>query len=178
MFAETSRLILRKFEEGDFTDFCAFAMDDEMCRMMGRAPMPDEAAARVNFDWLKNHEPRGYAIVLKESGHVIGNLTVAKLPDHLQRLDVLKGKRGCTLSFSLSRHYQRRGLMMEAVQGAIDQLFAVEDFDFINCGYFDFNRASEGLQKKLGFEHLLTEAVDFGAETIVCVDNILWNKRV
>lgn len=173
MFLETERLILRKFEEGDFDDFCAFAMDDEMCRMMGRAPMPDRAAARVNFGWLKNHEPRGYAIVLKDAGRVIGNLSVTKLPDHLQKVDKVRGKRGCALSFSISRHYQRRGLMLEAVGAVIERLFD-EGMDFINCGHFDFNRASEGLQKKLGFERLLTERVNFGSEEIVCVENILW----
>lgn len=35
MFTETERLVLRKFHEGDFNDFCGYAMDDEMCRMMG-----------------------------------------------------------------------------------------------------------------------------------------------
>jgi len=36
VFLETERLILRKFEEADFDDFCEYAMDDEMSRMMGR----------------------------------------------------------------------------------------------------------------------------------------------
>lgn len=177
MFLETERLLLRKFREEDFDDFCGFAMDDEMCRMMGRAPMPDRAAARVNFDWLKNHEPRGYAIVLKESHSVIGNLTVSKVADYVARLDALAGKRGCALSFSIGKAHQRKGLMLEAVRAVIDHLFCIENVDYINCGYFDFNRASEGLQRKLGFEHLLTESVDFGSEIIVCVDNVLWNKR-
>lgn len=177
MFLETDRLILRRFEQEDFADFCAFAMDDEMCRMMGRAPMPDEAAARVTFDWLKNHEPRGYAVVLKETGRVVGNLTVAELPKHLMKMKELDGKKGCALSFSIGRLQQRKGLMSEAVRAVVHRLFEEEGLDFVNCGYFHFNRASEGLQRKLGFEHLLTEKVDFGGETIVCVDNILWNKN-
>lgn len=177
MFLETERLVLRKFGEADFADFCAFAMDDEMCHMMGRAPMPDEAAARVTFNWLKNHEERGYAIVLKESGRVVGNLTVARLPEHLAKLDALKGKRGCSLSFSVGRDYRRRGLVSEAVRAVIDRLFEAEGMDFVNCGHFDFNTASRELQRKLGFEHLLTEEVNFGGETIVGVDNVLWNKK-
>ena len=39
MFLETERLALRKFQEDDFDDFCEYAMDDEMCRMMGRELM-------------------------------------------------------------------------------------------------------------------------------------------
>lgn len=65
MFLETDRLVLRKFREADFGDFCEFAMDEDMCRMMGRDPMPDTSAARLNFDWLKDQEERGYALVLK-----------------------------------------------------------------------------------------------------------------
>lgn len=177
MFLETQRLILRKFEESDFDDFCAFAMDDEMCRMMGRALMPNRAAARVNFGWLMNHEPRGYVLELKESGRVIGNLTVARLPEHIGRLEALRGKRGCALSFSIGRDHQRKGLMLEAVRAVIDRLFE-EGMEFINCGHFDFNIASRALQEKLGFEHLLTETVRFGEEEIVCVDNILWNTQL
>ena len=47
MFVETGRLILRKFREEDFADFCAYAMDEEMCRMMGNDLMDTEEAARV-----------------------------------------------------------------------------------------------------------------------------------
>lgn len=46
MFVETDRLILRKFREEDFADFCAYAMDEEMCRMMGNDLMDTEEAAR------------------------------------------------------------------------------------------------------------------------------------
>lgn len=176
MFLETERLIVRKLEEGDFDDFCAFAMDDEMCRMMGRAPMPDRAAARITFNWLKNHEPRGYALVLKENGCVAGNLTVARLADQLGRLDELQGRRGCALSFSIGREHRRKGLMLEAVRAVIDRLFD-EGMDFINCGHFDFNTASQALQRKLGFEPLLTERICFDEEERTCVENILWNRR-
>ena len=44
MFVETDRLILRKFREEDFADFCAYAMDEEMCRMIGNlniTPLPE-----------------------------------------------------------------------------------------------------------------------------------------
>lgn len=33
MFLETERLILRRFKEKDFPDFCEYAIDDEMSRM-------------------------------------------------------------------------------------------------------------------------------------------------
>ena len=36
-FVETSRLLLRRLEEADFPAYAAYAVDDEMSRMMGRA---------------------------------------------------------------------------------------------------------------------------------------------
>ena len=50
MFLETERLILRKFRAEDFYDFCEYAIDPEMCRMMGRADIHDAASARPTFD--------------------------------------------------------------------------------------------------------------------------------
>ena len=58
MFIETERLILRKFQEDDFNDFCKYVMDDEMCRMMGRMLMYSREDAHWNFDWLKDKEEK------------------------------------------------------------------------------------------------------------------------
>ena len=80
MLLETERLILRRFRDSDFDDFCEFAIDKEMCRMMGREDIHDPESARFTFDWLKNHEQRGYAIVCKENDKVIGNLTITLPP--------------------------------------------------------------------------------------------------
>lgn len=173
-FLETERLIIRKLREEDFADFCAFAMDEEMCRMMGRAPMPDEAAARRNFNWLKDMEKRGYALVLKETGHVIGNLTVSE--PKLDGVEAVRGKRGVSLSFSLSRRCQRRGLMLEALRAALDELFGVEGMDYVNSGYFTFNIPSRELHKKLGFCPLRTDCFEVDGEQFEVEDRILWRE--
>ena len=178
IFLETDRLLLRKFQDTDFEDFCAFAIDPEMCRMMGRDNITDPDSARFTFHWLKDKEPRGYALVLKETNRVIGNLTVANVSSDLAKEPVLSGKKGCSLSFSLSRHYQRRGLMEEAVRAVIDKLFREEHMDYINYGHFDFNIPSANLQKKLGFEHLRTDIIDIDGIETVCVENILWNSPI
>ncbi|MGN0977009.1 MAG: GNAT family N-acetyltransferase [Faecousia sp.] len=177
MFLETERLLLRKFREEDFEDFCEYAMDEDMCRMMGRDPMPDTDAARLNFNWLKDKEERGYVLVLKKTGRVIGNLTVGTVPAELSGLPELAGKNGRSLSFSISRHYQRKGLMQEAVTAVIDELFREEGMDYIQCGHFDFNLPSRQLQKKLGFALLHAERIDFKGEEILCVENVLWKAN-
>ncbi len=102
MFLETERLILRKFNEDDFDDFCDYAMDDEMSKMMGRRLLENKEDARWNFDWLKDKEERCYGLVLKETGKLIGNFTICDVPRELLELEKIKERVGKTLSFS---HY-------------------------------------------------------------------------
>lgn len=176
IFLETERLVLRKLREEDFADFCAYAMDREMCRMMGQAQMDTVDAARATFDWLKDKEERGYGLVLKETGHVIGNLTVTAVQEDLKKLEALAGKEGRSMSFSISRRYQRRGLMSEALRAAITRLFEDEGLDYVQCGFFDFNIASRALQEKLGFTHLTTSEFDYEEEHFVAMEQVLWKS--
>lgn len=173
-FLETERLRLRRLCAADFADFCGYAMDAEMSRMMGREDLTDPAAARRNFDWLLEREPRAYGIVCKEDGKLIGNLNVTALPPPLAALPELKGKAGCSLSFCLSRQYRRRGLMKEAVQAVIDRLFWAEGLDYIHCGSFSFNTPSRCLQEKLGFSYLTASTFCQDGEEITAIDRILW----
>ena len=172
MFLETRRLILRRFREDDFEDFCGFAMDAELSRMMGRETLHTREEAWAAFRRIRERQMRGYALVLKETGRVIGELTVTQAP----RLDggrILAGKQGRALTFSLSRHHRRQGLMEEAVRGVLRALYA-EGMDFVLCGSFDFNAPSIALQKKLGFEYLTTERMDLDGEPRTAIWRIAW----
>lgn len=171
MFLETKRLILRKFREEDFPAFWDYANDPEMSRMMGRNDMSDEVQARATFDWLKDKEPRGYALVLRETGKVIGNLTVGKAAQSVAEHERLTGKHGCSLSFSISKAYQRQGLMFEAVSAVLNRLLWEEKQDYVNCGYLSFNEASRCLQEKLGFSYLLSESFEVDGEELTAIEN-------
>ena len=173
MFLETERLILRKFREEDFDDFCDYAMDDEMSRMMGRDRISTRADARLAFMWLKNRAERGYALELKSTGRVIGSLRVCQVPRFDEVVRRLEGREGRSLSFAISRHFRRQGLMEEAVRATIATLFD-EGMDYIQCGCFDFNTASRALQEKLGFQYLTTERIDLGGKRCTAIQRILW----
>ena len=173
MFLETERLVLRRFREEDFDDFCDFAIDDDMSRMMGRDLLHTRADARLIFTRLKNREKRGYALELKSTGRVIGSLTVTQVPRFDETVRRLEGSEGRTLSFAISRHYRRQGLMEEAVRAVIAALFA-EGMDYIQCGCFDFNTPSKALQEKLGFEYLTTEKIDLAGKRHTAIQRILW----
>ena len=177
MLIQTERLILRKLREEDFEDFCEYAMDDEMSIMMGRKILATKEDARWNFEWLKDKEDRCYGLVYKENNKVIGNITLTNPPKDILKLEEVKGKVGRSMSFSISKDYQRRGLMFEALEGLIDYLFSVEGLDYIQCGYFPFNLASQKLQEKLGFSYLTTIKYDDGKARLSSIENILWNNR-
>ena len=152
-------------------------MDDEMSRMMGRRLLRNREEARWNFDWLKDKEERCYGLVYKETGKIIGNITVGGVLTKLAEIEKLKGKVGKSLSFSISKKYQRKGLMLEAINAVINHLFDVEDIDYIQCGHFSVNTASEMLQKKLGFEYLTTRHFEDEGTVILSIENILWKDR-
>ena len=177
IFLKTDRLILRKLREEDFGDFCEYAMDHDMSRMMGRDQMETIEDARRCFDWLLFKEERGYALVLRETGKVIGNLTVYNSTAFMEECPELKGRPGRSLSFSLSKRYQRKGLMFEAIRAVIDHLFQFERIDFIQCGHFSFNIASAALQKKLGFVPLASEQIILNDEEIEVIENVLWRDE-
>ena len=175
MFLDPDRFVLRKFRAEDFADFGAYAIDEEMCRMMGNDIMDTEETARITFDWLKDKEERGYVLILKETGRAIGNLSVTAVPEELKSLEALAGKQGRSMSFCISRQYRRRGLASEAVRAVIAHLFDEEGMDYVLCGHFDFNTVSAMVPEKLGFVHLTTMELDFKGERLVGVESVLWN---
>ena len=178
MFLETERLILRKFQEPDFADYCTLVMDAERNRMMANDEINDRDKARVWFEWIMHREERAYAIVLKEAGRVVGNLTINEPSDEIKALPELTGKTGRSLSFSVARPYRRQGLAFEAVRAVIGHLFYAEGVDYIHSGYLDFNLPSQSLHKKLGFTYLTTQRFrrEEGGEELIGIENVLWKE--
>ena len=177
IFVETPRLLLRTVQPEDYSYFRSHLMDKEMDRMMCRYPTDTEEDARLGFDWFLYKEERAYVILLKETGTVIGNLVVYNLvPQLVADHPAVAGKTGRSLSFALSRPWQRKGLMTEAVRAVMDRLFRVEGIDYINCGYLTHNLPSKVFQESLGFAYLTEESFTMEEQTLTSVENILWRK--
>ena len=174
-FVETPRLLLRKVSEEDFSYFRADLADKEMDRMMLRWPCETEEEIRLGFEWFLYKEERAYAIVHKETGETIGNLTVYNhVPECVANHEAVQGKNGKSLSFAVLPAFRRKGFMYEAVSSVIDHLFREENADYISCGYLSYNAPSKALQEKLGFTYLLTERFQFDGQEMESVENILW----
>ena len=176
-FVETPRLLLRKVTEDDFPYFRADLADKEMDRMMLRWPCETEEDIRLGFEWFLYKEERAYAIVHKETGETIGNLTVYNhVPECVTNHEAVQGKNGKSLSFALLPAFRRKGFMYEAVSSVIEHLFREEKADYISCGYLSYNAPSKALQEKLGFTYLLTERFQFDGQEMESIENILWSK--
>ena len=175
MLIETKRLLLRPCEPGDWEDYLAYFNDPEMWRMLGYRPFTREEDFRGDFQWrLEN--PGVTALVLKESGRLIGHICVAALYPPLLEREELKGKQGVSLSFSLDRGWRRQGLMREALEALLDELFRSDGIDFVNSGYFSFNEASAALHRSLGFRTLFSHVIERNGETIEVVETVRFRQ--
>lgn len=147
---ETERLILRPFIQSDLGDFYEYASVEGVGEMAGwRHHESVEVSQGILDDFI--NEDKTFAIVYKENNKVVGSLGVEKygLEEKLTEFD---GYLGREIGYVLSREYWGKGLMPEAVGAVIDYLFNALDFDFLICGYYEFNKQSKRVQDKCGFK--------------------------
>lgn len=146
---ETERLILRAFEQTDLKDFYEYASVEGVGEMAGwkHHESIDESQEIMN-SFIDNDKV--FAIFLKENNKVIGTVGIEKygLEDALTEF---KDHCGRELGYVLSKDYWGKGLMPEAIKAVIDYLFNELDYDFLLCGYYNFNERSKRVQAKCGF---------------------------
>lgn len=177
MYLETQRLTLRRMEDRDFEDWCAFAMDPDRCLMMGTEALTTREKARETFDWLMVHEKRFYAVALTDEGRCVGYIIVKNFPP-VGDLPELHGKTGRSLTFCVSREYRRRGIALEALEATVRYLFEVRGVDYVNSGYFTFNEPSRRLHEKLGFQPMTESAVELpDGRTTTAIETVLFNPN-
>lgn len=147
---ETPRLILRAFEQADLDDFYEYASVEGVGEMAGWEHHVDkEITQNILNGFIK--DDKTFALVDKENGKVIGSLGVEFYGSE-NALTEFAHYYGREIGYVLSKEYWGRGLMPEAVSSAIDYLFNALNYDFLLCGYFNFNRQSKRVQEKCGFK--------------------------
>lgn len=147
---DTERLILRAFEPSDLCDFYNYASVEGVGEMAGWRHHESIEESKGILDMFIG-EDKTFAIVLKENNKVIGSIGVEKygMEEALTEFDGYKGRE---IGYVLSKDFWDRGIMTEAVQAVINYLFGELDFDFLTCGYYDFNSQSKRVQEKCGFK--------------------------
>ncbi len=147
---ETDRLILRPFKQSDLQDFFNYASVEGVGEMAGWKHHESIAKTQQILD-LFIREDKVFAVCLKDSNRVIGSLGVEKygMEDKLTEFD---GYYGREIGYVLSKDYWGKGLMPEAVRAVTDYLFRQLNYDFLICGYYNFNSQSKRAQEKCGFK--------------------------
>ncbi len=155
------RINLRRLMSCDFDAFAKGIEDQELRRLYGLPNVMDEERKKKIFDQFV-HLDKAFAIMVSDRS--VGFLLCAK-PELPQELASMAKGTGNTLAFATYPTDQRKGYMEEALRMCIRELFETGQADYIHCGYFDFNQASEKLLRKLGFERIGTH--QFKGSTIV-----------
>lgn len=148
---ETARLILRPWEEGDLEDFYAYARTDGVGEMAG---WPHHQSIEDSRQILRlfMEGRHTFAIVLKETGKVIGSLGLD--PSSTADEADFCSLSSCEIGYVLSRDFWGRGMMPEAVQSALTYCFDDLKLDAVFCGHFKRNSRSRRVIEKCGFQYL------------------------
>lgn len=146
---ETERLILREWSLSDLDDFYEYASVPGVGEMAGWHHHENkEVSLKILNHFIE--EKHVFAIVLKENNKVIGSLGIEKYKLE-EKLSEFFDYQGREIGYVLSKAYWGQGLMPEAVKAVINYLFNELNYDFLLCGYHDYNSQSKRVQEKCGF---------------------------
>ncbi len=146
---ETERLILREWKTSDLEDFFEYASVEGVGEMAGWSHHKSIMESQMILNSFIN-DKKTFAIVYKENNKVIGSIGI-EFYGSVEKLTEFSELKGREIGYVLSKDYWGKGLMTEAIKCVTDYLFNVMDYDFLLCGYFDFNTRSARVQEKCGF---------------------------
>jgi RimJ/RimL family protein N-acetyltransferase/uncharacterized protein (DUF849 family) len=165
----TSRLVLRRWHEGDVAAMAAFNADPEVMRWIGDGSVRTLEQTRASIEaWEQQWRREGFglfALELRATGELAGFTGLSRpefLPEVMPAVEI---------GWRLGRRFWGQGLATEAATAALR-------FGFIDCGLERIvsiaqvgNDNSERIMAKLGM-HLERETVDPGARRRVRVHMI------
>ncbi len=140
---ETKRLSLRRWTAQDMSGFLRFAADPAVMMAAGAKPVLSPEEARVSLN-RNAEDPYSFAIVLKETGEVIGKIRYQK--DY--RRPYINS---VSIGYELARSFWGHGYMTEALRGMVRHAFDVMQVDVIGISHFTENERSKRVIEKAGF---------------------------
>ena len=146
---ETERLILRKFTENDAEAvFRNWASDSEVTKYLTwpTHTSVDNSLGFMKFcvDSYQSPDSYQWGIVLKETGELFGNISVVKVIEDLEAVE---------LGYVIGRKYWGKGYMTEAVKAVIAFLFNEVGANRISARHDTNNIASGKVMQKAGMKY-------------------------
>lgn len=146
---ETDRLILRRFVIEDADDmFINWANDDEVTKFLTWPTHTSvDVSKEILSDWIERYEKNDFynwAIELKETGHVIGNISVVHMNDDIDCV---------TIGYCMSRQLWGQRIMPEALGEVIAFMFDEVEANRVEA-YHDSNNPKSGrVMAKAGMKY-------------------------
>lgn len=146
-FMQTKRLFLRPWQKSDFDDFYEIMSDEEVMLPAGVSAVTDWLSGYTKFlHYLRN--PLAYAIVLRESGKVIGSI-------NYQDDDARNQNAVCSrsIAYELNKNYWGNGYMPETLSAMTENAFENTPTEVLAVGYHNGNLRSKRVIEKCGFTY-------------------------
>ena len=150
---ETSRILLRPWEETDAEALYKYAKDPAVGPIAGWAPHTSVEISREIIRVLFS-APETYAVVLKQTGEPVGCIGLL-FGDEIHTATIAGDE--AEIGFWIGVPYWGQGLMPEAVRLLLRHCFEDLDLQTVWCGYYDGNTRSKRVQEKCGFRFHHTE---------------------
>ena len=169
----TERLTLRAWKQSDLDDFFEYASVDGVGQMAGWNPHKTKEETQMILDSFINHN-KTFALVYENK--VIGSLGIEEYNE--ENYSEYKELYGRSIGYVLSKDYWGKGFMPEAVHAVIDYLFNDVKLDFILVSHFDWNKQSQRVIEKSGFEFIKNKTFETRYNTIEnCREYIKYNTN-
>lgn len=155
MILETTRLILRPWEDADAEILYKWASDPDVGP---RAGWPVHTSVENSLEIIHGPlgEPETYALVLKETGEPIGSAGLFPPEEFCSPADLPEGVVQLELGYWIAKPYWGRGLVPEAGRELLRHAFEDLNCVMAHCCHFDFNAQSKRVIEKLGFTYRMT----------------------
>lgn len=168
---ETDRLILRPWSVEDAEACYKYAKDPRVGPIAG---WPVHTSVENSREIIAKYlsVPENYAIVLKETGEVIGSIG-------LHSNDLASREDEKELGYWIGVPYWGRGLVPEAAREVLRHAYEDLGLARVWCGYYVGNEQSKRVQEKLGFRYQWTNdaPVPQMGETRQAVANLLTREE-
>ena len=150
---ETSRLILRPWQEADAESLYKYAKDPAVGPVAG---WPPHASVEHSREIIRTvfSEPETYAVVLKETGEPVGSAGIMR-GDGMHSADMQADE--AEIGYWIGVPYWGKGMIPEAVRCLLRRCFADLGVSAVWCGFYDGNRQSQRVMEKCGLTYHHTE---------------------
>lgn len=146
---ETERLILRRFTVEDAGDmYKNWASDPEVTKYLTWPPHESvEFTKSLLADWVKEYEKGEvfhWAITWKDSGEVIGDISVVRLDEEVEAAEI---------GYCMARRLWGQGIMPESLTAVENYLFDEADLNRVGACHDPENAKSGRVMQKAGMQY-------------------------